>query len=207
MNSTTGLTAWAVMWRFMWRCFWAQCIPWKACFMSQDLSDAVWGGRPTLLCCAPLAKFPRLILLHQKKGNLSLIPILRLWSCGLEISWQTQATFSEYEHPLMFTDGLENWLVWQVLKPHVTWVGIQGDGAQYTPLLGSPEWPPYSSEAMEIFETLTHSWWLLLVMEKALKQWNLNTETTLQGLQRALLIPHLMLGQLSSSLMNKKLPL
>lgn len=52
----------------------------------------------------------------------------------------------------------------------------------------------------------THSWWLLVVGEKALKYWNLNTET-LQGLQRALLIPHLMLGQLSSSLVNNVLPL
>lgn len=79
---------------------------------------------------------------------------LRWWRFGLAMPRQTQATFPEYELPLMFIDGLENWLAWQILKPHVPWVGVQGDGAQCRPQLGSPEWPPYSSEAMENFETL-----------------------------------------------------
>lgn len=53
---------------------------------------------------------------------------------------------------------------------------------------------------------LKHSWWLLLVMDKALKYWNVNVEAT-QGLQRTLIIVLLTLGLLSSSLVNIKLPL
>lgn len=153
--SSSELCSWTVhqVWQpeywFMWRCFWAQCRLWKACFMFKTFH--MQGGEGDRPCSAmSLAKFPRLILLHQERQPFP-NPHFKMMKFCLGNIKTNSSHFFMYEHSPVFIDGLKNWLVWQVLKPHVPWVRIQRDGAQYT---GSPGWPTYSSEPMEIFKCL-----------------------------------------------------
>lgn len=111
----SGLCSWAAQqgcqpkhW-FVWTFTWASELgAWKACGVSQDLSGvaSLWLCLLDWCFCA--------------KNKQPLLSPFWHWAVWLGNIKTNPSYFFRVEHPRTFIDRLKNWLVWQVLKPHVS---------------------------------------------------------------------------------------